>query len=123
MDPPQSTLTNLTLVEEHILLFAKFFWRKRFSIRANGNLKEETFLIFVIFKNALFFRKYFSWLEDLCLPVAIVVMNAIKAEILMVFPQQTYLNLSQYDNRLYVNVDDLIEEEQDEVKSRSVTQF
>ena len=41
----------------------------------------------------------------------------------MVFSQQTYVNLSQYDNRLYSNVDDLIEEEQDEVKSRSVNQF
>ena len=80
-------------------------------------------MIFFIFKNALFFRKYLAWLENLCLPVAIVVVNAIKAEILMVFSQQTYLNLSQYDNRLYANVDDLIEEEQDEVKSRSVTQF
>ncbi|XP_073255600.1 uncharacterized protein [Porites lutea] len=36
---------------------------------------------------------------------------------------KTYVNLSQYDNRLYANEDDLIEEEQDEVKSRSATQF
>ena len=71
----------------------------------------------------IFFRKYLAWLEDGCLPVAIVVVYAIKAEILMFFSQQTYVNLSQYDNRLYANGDDLIEEEQDEVKSRSATQF
>lgn len=72
----------------------------------------------------LFFRKYSAWLEDRCLHVAIVVVYAIKAEILMFFfSQQTYVNLSQYDNRLYANEDDLIEEEQDEVKSRSATQF
>ena len=72
----------------------------------------------------LFFRKYSACLEDRCLPVAIVVVYAIKAEILMFFfSQQTYVNLSQYDNSLYANGDDLIEEEQDEVKSRSATQF
>ena len=71
----------------------------------------------------LFFRKYSAWLEDRCLPVAIVVVYAIKAESLIFFSQQTYVNLSQYDNRLYANEDDLIEEEQDEVKSRSATQF
>ena len=71
----------------------------------------------------IFFRKYLAWLEDRCLPVAIVAVYAIKAEILMFFSQQTYVNLSQYDNRLYANGDDLIEEEQDEVKSRSATQF
>lgn len=72
----------------------------------------------------LFFRKYSAWLEDRCLPVAIVVVYSIKAEILMFFfSQQTYVNLSQYDNSLYANEDDLIEEEQDEVKGRSATQF
>ena len=72
----------------------------------------------------LFFRKYSAWLEDRRLPVTIVVVYAVKAEILMFFfSQQTYVNLSQYDNRLYANGDDLIEEEQDEVKSRSATQF
>ena len=72
----------------------------------------------------LFFQKYSAWVEDLCLPFAIVVVYAIKAEILMFFfSQQTYVNLSQYDNRLYANGDDLIEDEQDEVKSRPATQF
>ena len=33
----------------------------------------------------LFFRKYSAWLEDRCLPVAIVVVYAIKAEILIFF--------------------------------------
>ena len=85
-------------------------------------LREKPFL-FSLYSRMIFFRKYLARLEDRCLPVAIVVVYAIKAEILIFFSQQTYVNLSQYDNRLYANGDDLIEEEQDEVKSRSATQF
>ena len=54
MDLHCSTLTNMMGVKEP-MLFAKFFvFQKRFSISANANLKEETSMIFFIFKNALF---------------------------------------------------------------------
>ena len=125
LDLPCSTLTNLTLVgvKEPITLLATFlFFKKGFQSVQMRILREKPFL-FSLYSRMIFFRKYLAWLEDRCLPVAIVVVYAIKAEILMFFSQQTYVNLSQYDNRLYANGDDLIEEEQDEVKSRSATQF
>ena len=126
LDLPCSTLTNLTLVgvKEPIMLFATFlFFKKGFQSVQMRIVRRKPF-VFSLYSRIIFFRKYSAWLEDHCLPVAVVVVHAIKADILMFFfSQQTYVNLSQYDNRLYANGDDLIEEEKDEVKSRSVTQF
>ena len=126
LDLPCSTLTNLTLVgvkEPITLLATLLFFKKGFQSVQMRILRGKPFL-FSLYSRMIFFRKYLAWLEDRCLPVAIVVVYAIKAEILIFFfSQQTYVNLSQYDNRLYANGDDLIEEEQDEVKSRSATQF
>ena len=87
LDLPCSTLTNLTLVgvKEPIMLFATFlFFKKGFQSVQMRILRRKP-SIFSLYSRMLFFKKYSAWLEDRCLPVAIVVVYAIKAEILMFF--------------------------------------
>lgn len=106
------------------MLFATFLFVKKGFQSVQMRILRRKPSLFSLYSRMLFFRKYSAWLEDRRLPVTIVVVYAVKAEILMFFfSQQTYVNLSQYDNRLYANGNDLIEKEQDEVKSRSATQF
>lgn len=87
LDLPCSTLTNLTLVgvKEPMMLFATFlFFKKGFQSVQMRILRRKPSL-FSLYSRMLFFRKYSAWLEDRCLPVTIVVVYAIKAEILMFF--------------------------------------
>lgn len=126
LDLPCSTLTNLTLVgvkRTRNAVCNIFVFQKRFSISVNANLKKETLFIFFILKNALFQKVFgLAWRSlSACRHSCCVRYKSWNIDVF--FSQQTYVNLSQYDNRLYANEDDLIEEEQDEVKSRSATQF
>ena len=87
LDLPCSTLTNLTLVgvKEPIMLFATFlFFKKGFQSVQMRILRRKRSL-FSLYSRMLFFRKYSAWLEDRRLPVTIVVVYAVKAEILMFF--------------------------------------
>ena len=87
LDLPCSTLTNLTLVgvKEPIMLFATFLFFKKGFLSVQMRILRSKPSLFSLHSRMLFFRKYSAWLEDRCLPVAIVVVYAIKAEILIFF--------------------------------------
>lgn len=87
LDLPCSTLTNLTLVgvKEPIMLFATFLFVKKGFQSVQMRILRRKPSLFSLYSRMLFFRKYSAWLEDRRLPVTIVVVYAVKAEILMFF--------------------------------------